>query len=532
MLTHQIARNRVVLLLLAIAFSLSLLSGDSAEAQEGIDISGEWSVVITGDLPATCTIRFTQTNTQLAGMLNCGGLGTAGLSGTIDPIAGSISLTGIILGVPLEIEGTATQDGDGISGTWIAFSSIAGSFTGTRDIAPVDPGSDLTGRWIVEFPGTDMGTCTAAIVETGASLSASISCDAGSGLFSGTVNGADIFLSGSILDVQREIVANSTPDGTALAGTWIAPTADMSGGFIGVRNEERSGSFDMSGTWDSALAGGFSLSCDTVIEQTGTELASVLNCGIAGAGTLAGSIDLATGAYRMSGDLFGQAVTLGVLSDDGQSASGAWAVTGSFNLSGTLTTTRTGQTVSLLDLTGDWNIALVGGMNERCSMRVNQAPADLTQGTVRLTAIVDCDNETVAEMSGSLTHLRNRLTLRGSLNDREFFMEGRAEADRSLIRGVWYTPIDPNGTAANETFGCFVAVSRGLARPDACTPPDHHPLVQLSGLGTAPDADRPASTVLSSDIIDSRRTTIAGLAGLAAGALALGLWSAWLGWRR
>jgi len=286
----------------------------------------------------------------------------------------------------------------------------------------------------------------------------------------------------------------------------------------------------MTGTWDSALAGGFPLTCDTVIEQSGTELASVLNCGIAGTGTFTGAIDLATGAYRMSGDLFGKAVTLGVLSDDGQSASGAWAATGIVSLSGTLAATRTSESVSLLDLTGDWNLALVGGMSDRCSMRVDQAQADLTQETVRLTASVDCDKRGFGDVSGSLTLLRNRVNLHGSLEGTEIVFEGRSTASQAVIEGVWYTT--SARSALDGEFGCFVAVSRGLARPDACTPPDHHPLVQLSGLGAAPDAERPASTVLSSDIIDSRRTTTAGLAGLAAGALALGLWSAWLGWRR
>ena len=384
----------------------------------------------------------------------------------------------------------------------------------------------------MDFVGEESRSCSADLQQIGADVTATITCGEEKSTVTGTVSNQRLSLRGMFFGFAREIAAYVTQDGNAIGGTWYASSNTTSGGFIGVRNEERPDRFDLTGTWDSALAGGFPLNCDTAIKQTGTELTSVLSCGIAGTGNLAGAIDLATGAYRMDGNLFGQAITLGVLSNDGRTASGAWAVTGIVSLSGTFVATRTGQSLSLLDLTGDWNLALAGQRRDTCTANVVQAPADLTQQAVRLTARVDCNKLGTGDLSGSLTLLRNRLALRGSLNDNEFFLDGTVEADRSLIRGVWYTPLYPDGDGTDESFGCFVAVSGGLARPDACTPPDHHPLVQRSGLRAAPDPEGPASTVLSSDNIDSRRSTIAGLAGLAAGALVLGLWSAWLGWRQ
>ncbi len=275
------------LLLLALAAGAYLLPRGNAVAQEEIDISGEWAIDIKGDIPASCSSHFTQSDTQVSGTLNCAGVGTGNLSGTIDPATGSFSLTGTISIAQLEIEGTGTQDGMSINGTWSAFDVFSGTFTGTRKTDQTAADVDLTGTWVVEFVGGVSRSCTADIQQAAADVTAIIECGEDTGTANGTVSSQQLHLKGMLFDSNRQMAASVTQDGNAIGGTWQASSGGASGGFVAVRNEKRSGSFDMTGVWDTALTGAFlPITCDTVIEQTSTELASVLSCGIAGAGAL------------------------------------------------------------------------------------------------------------------------------------------------------------------------------------------------------------------------------------------------------
>ncbi len=134
-------------------------------------------------------------------------------------------------------------------------------------------------------------------------------------------------------------------------------------------------------------------------------------------------------------------------------------------------------------------------------------------------------------MNGWLTLLRNQVRLNGTLDGLEFFLEGTAEIDQSLIQGVWYTPLDPSRDITEQSFGCFVAVSRDLSSADECTLPSHHPLIQYSGALDIQTTQASDTFVLTSQTRNVRATII-GAAALAAVALTAGLWNAWLRWRQ
>ena len=94
---------------------------------------------------------------------------------------------------------------------------------------------------------------------------------------------------------------------------WLQPTSATAGTPI-----------DISGLWNTTLAGDTTGSCLDDITQTGTELVVFSDCGAIGSGTRAGSIDVDTGAFTVSGPFGGlDTEVVGVATAEG-TFSGTW----------------------------------------------------------------------------------------------------------------------------------------------------------------------------------------------------------------
>lgn len=114
---------------------------------------------------------------------------------------------------------------------------------------------------------------------------------------------------------------------TALAyAVWVQPAPAAAGSPI-----------DISGFWQTTLAGDSTGTCFDLVTQNGTKIEVSSSCGSLGGGSRTGSIDVDTGAFTLSGligGLFSEVV--GVATAEGTS-SGTWTAG---TLSGTFTGVR------------------------------------------------------------------------------------------------------------------------------------------------------------------------------------------------
>ena len=220
-------------LLVAVAAAVVLLAALSGRAEAQIDLSGDWNITFDGAISGSCTAAIVQTGTELFVALDCG-IGSGIGHGSIDPVTRSFDLSGpLVFGVVLS--GTASEDGNSISGTWDTGSlGFSGTFAGNR--ASETPSLiDLTGEWPILLFGDRSAPCVLSIQQSGAEVSATMECEGlESGAFDGTSNpltgtfsingplgGLLIFLSGAVSE-----------DGQSIEGTWVS-RSDLLGNFVG-----------------------------------------------------------------------------------------------------------------------------------------------------------------------------------------------------------------------------------------------------------------------------------------------------------
>ena len=482
----------------------------TGRAQTVIDISGTWNTTIEGDLVATCNNRFTQSGAELSATVSCAEIGTGAFTGSIDLTTGDFRLDGSLLGFPVKLEGSLSGDGSEMTGTWAA-AGLSGTFRGTPG-ALTPPAVDLSGDWMVELVGTNSVSCSANLEQSDSQVDGTLQCEGlGSGTLTGTIGGNSLTLQGIAPGSTLDIVANVSPDANVITGSY------SSGTFLAVRRAERSGSIDLSGNWTTRLSAGIIITCQTALEQNGEDLSAIVDCDYGGPSTLRGEIDRETGNYRLAGNVVGPIVLLGLAAEDGTSAIGAWAAP-SLSFSGVFTSDRLTETPMLIDLTDDWELALVGEVPSVCM-------AAVVQTLTRLEVRVACEKLGTGDLRGTVSPLDGDFRVSGTLDAVYLELEGRLDQDMYVMLGSWRT--SPTDSADGDVhFGCFTATSATSGEAPSCEPPSRDPGISFGGsseaiLGDTPEAveNLESDSLRSSNagrisLLETARWAIVAMAGL------------------
>lgn len=195
---------------------------------------------------------------------------------------------------------------------------------------------------------------------------------------------------------------------------------------------------DLSGTWDAH----YSLTCDAVFDQDANVLSAAVNCGALAAGTLAGSVNTATGVFSLSGQLGAMSVSIdGLIVDDG-SLGGTYSAP-PLAEEGTFDAVRV-DPGSGTELNGEWVLMFMDIFSDGCSLEVEQLSVDLT-------ARLDCELVTPASgvaLEGTLDG--SAVTLTGPfaiLGTNTLLLEGTVSEDGTSIEGTWeITPLSMGGS--------------------------------------------------------------------------------------
>ena len=110
-----------------------------------IDVTGTWNIVLSpleGESPEigfsdTCVASIEQSLVDLAATIDCDELGSGVLSGTINPLTGRLFLDEAPNELIGMFEGTASESGESLSGTWLNPSrTLVSGFTADRKSGP------------------------------------------------------------------------------------------------------------------------------------------------------------------------------------------------------------------------------------------------------------------------------------------------------------------------------------------------------------------------------------------------------------
>ncbi len=319
-----LATLMVALLALAAGF------GRGAHAGQAIDISGDWTIHISGPIEVDCDASITQTGSDLAFVATCAGIPIDDLSGSIDSSTGAFTATGSIIGYGVDIAATVAADGNSFAGTWSTFIG-SGTLTGTRATPAATPTPlptlsapvDVSGTWRVTFSGIFGGSCVSVFEQTGSDLESAAQCDIIGGLqLSGTIDpttgalslrGGGISLEGAVHD-----------GGDAISGTWDA-FGFVTGTFTASRADDVP-LIDLSGDWSVILSGDRDDACSLTIEQTLLSATAALDCDTLGSVELDGTVSPLTGFVLF----FGSSQDIEVFLTGGSSPDGAY-ITGSWS---------------------------------------------------------------------------------------------------------------------------------------------------------------------------------------------------------
>lgn len=312
---------------------------------------------------------------------------------------------------------------------------------------------DLSGSdWQIEITGAVSLSCTANLVQNAGTVSVQMDCPAlGIGNFSGTIDqksGAFAALGRIIVPVS--LSGTATTDGQSFSGTWDAGFIG-SGTFTGTRGASSTPTptpvlptlpapVDLTGTWRVTFSSLFSGECTSFIQQDGTSLTSIAECDIIGSLHLTGTINQTNGSLTLGENGFVE--LRGVASADGNSIAGTFSaldiVTGTF-------TAQRDDSIELIDLSGDWRLALEGSSTKDCTMHIDQSFLDAT-------AHVDCPTIPGVDLTGSISPLRGSFDLGTASGREELYLFGGAPSGGGYLIGDWYGP---------EDEGSFVAVPQG-----------------------------------------------------------------------
>ncbi len=232
----------VVLTVLAIALSPS--PGNRAHAQ--IDLTGRWDIHFVVMLSGDCDVAIMQTGTDLLLVGQCDIAGSGSLEGTIDQDTGQFTLSGSLGGIGAVIEGTASEDGNSVSGTvGTDLLGIAGTFAGTRTSTDLDL-LELGGNWRLFLDGNLVGSCAAAFEQPSLlELSATLDCgELGSGSLTGDMNpvSGGFTIRGSLGEAATELNGMLAETGSSMDGYFWSSSGpggpEAYGRFLGVPESE------------------------------------------------------------------------------------------------------------------------------------------------------------------------------------------------------------------------------------------------------------------------------------------------------
>ena len=346
MLTHNIARNCMVLLLLAIAAGLSLLPGGDADAQEEIDISGEWTITLEGDITTGCSATFVQTGSDLTVAMDCRGFDPWTVTGSIESATGSFNVRSDIFALRVGLEGTVAASGDEIGGTWSIGGALAGSFTGAPALDPPverppdPPVVNLIGGWnfgITISPSIESNEeviCPGGIQQAGTELYVVLAClgdSAMRGLIEPVTN--RVILIGTALGQPIVFEGIASEDGDSLEGEALAAEfvpVDV----VAIRKDRSPDFLDLTGTWSLELEpleneqneSAFSDRCTATFQQRLGILSTTINCQTLGMTTLSGQINPISGDFFITSTLeSSDSGFVGTASPGGGFILGVWA---------------------------------------------------------------------------------------------------------------------------------------------------------------------------------------------------------------
>jgi hypothetical protein len=83
-----------------------------------IDLSGEWDVLLTGDLSDSCAVTVVQSWLEASAAVDCSAVGGTMLAGSANPLSGVISLTGELAGMQVEFSLYVVDDLSYLLGGW------------------------------------------------------------------------------------------------------------------------------------------------------------------------------------------------------------------------------------------------------------------------------------------------------------------------------------------------------------------------------------------------------------------------------
>jgi hypothetical protein len=289
-----------------------------ARGGEGPDLTGIWTIQLSGASSRTCTATLDHFpgDTPIGASLECSDVGEGGVIGIFDPRTNGVYLraefydAGSVVWA-ITLEGTLADDGSSFAGEWFEFyeREPSGTFQATRTGPIVSPHPtlpepvDVSGTWHVNFTGAFTGDCDAMLQQKGRALSGAARCDVlGALLLSGRIDAATgVFTLGGGGGGGGVELAGTASDDDAATGGWRS-----SGFFTGTFTAARSDDvefLELNGDWDAIFDGQPAGGCSVSFDQDLLLLDAAVDCGDLGAGDLTGSFGPVLGDFDLEGVL-------------------------------------------------------------------------------------------------------------------------------------------------------------------------------------------------------------------------------------
>ncbi len=227
----RIARIAVPLGIAAIAAGVVLSARPAAAAT---DLSGDWSL----SYALSCSATITQTGSDLSAAVDCGADIQVTLTGTFTPASGAFSLAGEFVSFPVNVAGSVSSDGGSLHGIWSAPPVVSeGPFSAARSGG--GSATDLTGSWGIVVENIFSGSCSVALQQDGAQLTAETQCEGGpAGTFTGSFDEAagTFTISGPFGQFTSLALSGAvSDDGNSFDGTWFIDPVGPGGVITGER---------------------------------------------------------------------------------------------------------------------------------------------------------------------------------------------------------------------------------------------------------------------------------------------------------
>jgi hypothetical protein len=442
------------------------------KAGVAIDLSGGWTVSVEGDVKLTCTVTVEQTGTNLTAELKCPSVPwEEPLEGSVNPQTRSLALEFNRYKAPnIELHGSVSEDGTAVDGTWEwdgGDHDLAGSFHAIRGIEPPAV-PDLSGEWSVETGSGATHSCDATIQQDGTTVDLALQCPGQPAAnLTGDIDNRTVALTGG---QGERITAVVSPDGLALAGTWLLQSPEQFGPFTARKQSERQFDGDVTGDWRVTFTGGLPGRCDAAAQQARSDVFVAFDCGPAGGWWLRGTIDETTSAFSLTGDAGSlrdfRADVRGVIGEDGGSFTATFVASREPASSwggvvGTLSGERIDGSPSLPNITGGYNVNLRTTLGERvpCEVIIEQLKEILI-------ADMECAGVGSGELNGWVSPLTGVFGMEGAVGGVALTFEGTVRDEgRFVLEGEWRTD-------ERFVYGCFTTEGDNCGKESFDVPGD------------------------------------------------------------